>query len=87
MIDCSKCNAPCCRNVVEDLSRGDGVCRYLDEETNRCSIYARRPLICNTDKMFEAFYSQFMSRDEFDQMNRRACRGLLLQRQNERMEK
>ena len=83
MIDCSKCNAPCCRNVVDDLSRGDGVCRFLDEETNRCSIYDRRPLICNTDKMFEAFYSQFMSRDEFDEMNRRACRGLLLHGQRE----
>lgn len=75
-IDCSKCKGLCCRHVVTDLDRGDGTCKHFDETTFRCKIYEKRPLICNTDAMFERFYSKFMSRDQFDDMNKKAC-GLL----------
>lgn len=30
----------------------DGVCIHLTED-NRCSIYTQRPILCNTEKMFE----------------------------------
>lgn len=30
----------------------DGVCIHLTED-NRCSIYAQRPILCNTEKMFD----------------------------------
>lgn len=33
---------------IED---NDGICVYLKED-NRCSIYDHRPIICNTDEMF-----------------------------------
>lgn len=72
-IDCSKCKGLCCRHVVTDLDRGDGTCKHFDETTFKCKIYENRPLICNTDAMFERFYSKFMSRDQFDNMNKKAC--------------
>ena len=72
-IDCSKCKGLCCRHVVRDLDRGDGTCKHFDETTFKCKIYEKRPMICNTDAMFERFYSKFMSRDQFDNMNKKAC--------------
>lgn len=75
-IDCSKCKGLCCRHVVTDLDRGDGTCKNFDETTFKCKIYEKRPLICNTDAMFERFYSKFMSRDQFDNMNKKACKML-----------
>ena len=54
-IDCKDCKAYCCRKigmVNKDLDRGDGVCKHLDEN-NKCEIYNNRPLICNTDRLYE----------------------------------
>lgn len=50
---CSQCGA-CCRKagslgLMED--RGDGACIYLTEE-NTCSIYDKRPELCNMEKMW-----------------------------------
>ena len=35
-----------------DIKDNDGVCTHLTED-DRCSVYAQRPVICNTEKMFE----------------------------------
>lgn len=35
-----------------DIEDNDGVCIYLTDD-NRCSIYEHRPVICNSDKMFD----------------------------------
>lgn len=47
---CSSCGL-CCRRVnfsneTNFLDRGDGVCHFLNEETNLCNIYDERPLVC-----------------------------------------
>lgn len=80
MIDCKGCKANCCRQVGKfpfmlDYDRGDGVCRFLDKD-NRCVIYNRRPPICNTDLLFERYFSKKMSREEYDKMNSDACKQL-----------
>ena len=46
---CQKCGT-CCRFaglITHPLDRGDGVCKYLDEN-NLCSIYEDRPDMCRT---------------------------------------
>lgn len=35
-----------------EIKENNGVCIYLTKD-NRCSIYERRPLLCNTDRMFD----------------------------------
>ncbi len=47
---CDKCGI-CCKNlklsdVYINLHNGDGICRYLDLETNLCTIYENRPILC-----------------------------------------
>lgn len=50
---CNQCGA-CCRGLAlgllagdgAALHDGDGVCRHLDRETNRCTVYETRPACC-----------------------------------------
>lgn len=79
MFKCDKCGL-CCKQVgkfpfMKDYNRGDGTCRYLTDE-NTCSIYERRPPICNTELLYERIYSRVMTREEFDRMNTSVCEKL-----------
>ena len=62
--------------LYKNLDRGDGVCRYFDEKTHLCTIYDKRPVICNIDKMYEIYYSSQMSRDEYYRLNQKCCQIL-----------
>ncbi len=59
---CDKCGL-CCRSLREfgslysDLDDGSGCCRYLDQETNLCSIYETRPLKCRVEEGYPASFS------------------------------
>ena len=80
MINCSNCNANCCRQVgkfayMRNYDRGDGTCKYLDKD-NRCMIYENRPPVCNTDLLYERYYSRFMTREQYDEANAVACEQL-----------
>ena len=80
MFKCDKCGA-CCRNIgkseiYKDLDRGDGCCVYLDEESNLCRIYNRRPLICRVDEVYESYYSKIMTREQYYRENYEACEKL-----------
>lgn len=78
-IDCKNCHAPCCRHigsVMPELDRGDGVCKHLDTETNRCRIYERRPFICDTDRIYARYFEGKVPRAEYDELNRKACEAL-----------
>ncbi|WP_010200149.1 hypothetical protein [Bacillus sp. m3-13] len=45
-------------------------------ENNMCTIYDTRPLICRIDEMYEqAFYEQF-SKEEYYEINIKACQQL-----------
>ena len=81
MFNCTCCGS-CCKNIslssiYADLNRGDGICKYFDEERSLCAIYEHRPLICNIDAMYEAFYSDKMSRAQYYELNYAACHALL----------
>ena len=77
--NCDKCGL-CCRRVgrfpfMKEYDRGDGVCRYLTTD-NLCAIYENRPLICNVGLLYEKFYSNVMSREEYDLLNSEACASM-----------
>lgn len=77
MFNCDKCGI-CCRsitlsNIYSHLDRGDGVCRYFNDEANLCSIYAERPDICNVDKMYKIYYYKIFPKDEFYKVNKECC--------------
>lgn len=77
-IKCEGCKAYCCRQmgkIVPEMDRGDGVCIYLNSD-NRCEIYEDRPIICNTDKIYEKFLKNRITREEFDRLNEEACKYL-----------
>lgn len=79
MIKCENCKGYCCRvigRINPELDRGDLVCKHFDEETHRCKIYEHRPLICNTDILYETFYKDMMSREEYDRINAQGCASL-----------
>ena len=59
---CEKCGL-CCKKVN---------CMYLTEE-NLCSIYEKRPLVCNVDKGYEVFFSKVMSKEQFNKLNSKIC--------------
>ena len=77
LFDCDKCGV-CCKNIrhsifyMEELDRGDGVCKHLTAD-NLCAIYATRPIFCNIDAYYDKYLSQKMSRREFHDMNHAAC--------------
>lgn len=78
MFNCDKCGA-CCRNLdksqlYKDLDRGDGVCRYLQE--NLCMIYNERPILCRVDECYNYFFKDIMSLEEYYQLNYEACKNL-----------
>lgn len=80
MFLCDKCGL-CCRNIglsplYLDFDRGDGVCMYYDDNTRLCTIYDKRPLLCNVDKMFDVYFSDKMTRKEYYELNYEACKKL-----------
>ena len=72
---CTKCGL-CCKTLqhistLSNYDTGNGVCRYL--KNNLCSIYENRPLICNVEKMYAAYFREIMTEDEFVSVNAEAC--------------
>ena len=78
MFPCDCCGC-CCRNLRKineyiELDRGDGVCRYL--QNNLCSIYENRPLICCVDEGYKLFFADKMTLEEYYSINIEACEKL-----------
>lgn len=80
MFECDKCGLCCTQlsesSVYSKLDRGDGICKFFDEELSLCSIYQQRPLLCNVDKSYEMCFKRSMSKEEYYQLNYEACRKL-----------
>lgn len=75
---CTQCGI-CCKHIdripaLETLDRGDGQCIYL--KGNLCSIYAYRPDICNVDKIYERFFKDKLTKEEYYQLNQQGCKEL-----------
>ncbi|GAA7090961.1 YkgJ family cysteine cluster protein [Helicobacter pylori] len=63
-LDCFPCTSCglCCKNITGiiefvEFDAGNGVCKFLDLETNLCKIYQSRPLICRVDEAHKKLYS------------------------------
>lgn len=83
MFKCDKCGL-CCKRVgrseiYSSLNRGDGVCKYWDCTTRLCTIYEHRPIICNVDKMYDEVFKYQMTREEFYNLNYKACNKMKLE--------
>ena len=77
MFNCERCGA-CCRNVGKTelgklLALPNGICKYLNQETNLCTIYKNRPIYCNVDKYYEKYLFDKISKQEFYDMNKKEC--------------
>ena len=80
MFPCSACGL-CCQNIslvkeLEDFDLGNGTCKYYDAINFKCTIYEKRPAICNVEKMFDLEYHKFFSRNEFYILNANVCNDL-----------
>lgn len=80
MFLCDKCGL-CCRNIggielFKDMDDGTGICRFLNKNTNLCTIYAMRPLFCNVDAVYNMLFKETMTREEFYAINKAACNVL-----------
>ena len=76
--DCCGC---CCKNISLSpiylkFDRGDGVCKYFDDETSLCSIYSNRPIEGNVDVVYKRYFIKKMSKKLYYEMNYRACEKL-----------
>lgn len=80
MFPCEQC-AACCRQVGNSelgkrLALPSGICKYLNQKTNLCTRYAKRPIFCNVDAYYDKYLTQVISREKFYQMNKEQCRHL-----------
>ncbi len=77
---CTACGK-CCRNIrlstqTTHLDRGDGICQFLDEQTNLCTTYDSRPLFCRVDEYYLLHYKDKYSWDDFIKINLEICQKL-----------
>ncbi len=75
---CNKCGT-CCRHLrlfgksYTWLLDGDtDMCRYFDPDSNLCTIYPIRPLICNIEIGYHVYFPH-ISYEDFITMNKDAC--------------
>jgi len=78
---CQKCGL-CCQNISNnelmiEYDRGDGVCKFFDENSNLCKIYSNRPIFCRVDEMYEKFFFKiYSSKKEYYKENLKVCEFL-----------
>lgn len=78
---CDKCGI-CCKLFHElilpeeyrELDNGFGQCKYLHE--NLCSIYENRPPLCNSSWVYEHFFSDTYSWNEYITLITQQCTAL-----------
>lgn len=75
---CFRCGA-CCLNIssapeISSWATKDGSCRYYDANKHECTIYDRRPTICNVWKTYKQSYEEKdTSWDDFVYTNMLNC--------------
>lgn len=85
--NCESCGAQCCKNwniarFDPSMSDENGVCIYLDKNTNLCTIYDDRPIFCRVYQYFTQ-----VSNMPFEQMTYHAKQGCkALQKMSKRRE-
>lgn len=79
VFECTKCGI-CCEhiNLIPQLAEydiGGGVCRYLTKD-RFCAIYTYRPDICNVEKMYQQYFCDKMTKEEYYRLNEEGCKKL-----------
>ncbi len=67
--------------MVPELDDGSGSCIFLKD--GRCEIYDHRPLICDTDRMYEKYFKDRYTKEEWVELNRKSCQDLKAQFEKE----
>lgn len=80
MFKCEQCGS-CCRNIgnafwAKNMALSNGICKYLNQATNLCTIYKNRPIFCNVDAFYDKFLKNKIFKDEFYAANKTECRKL-----------
>ena len=80
MFKCDKCGL-CCKHIgnsqiYNELDRGDGVCEFFDDTMKLCTIYQKRPLLCNVDKAYDLYFKEVMTKEEYYRLNYETCNKL-----------
>lgn len=80
MFLCDRCGS-CCRMIGKStfgigMALPDGSCKYLDKNTNLCSIYDKRPIYCNVDEYYDLFLTNIMPREKYYEVNKEVCKTL-----------
>lgn len=80
MFPCERCGC-CCRMIgnvlwAKHMALPSGICRYLDQQTNLCTIYDNRPVFCNVDRYYNLFLKNTMDKDVFYALNKKECLAL-----------
>ncbi|MGG4198715.1 YkgJ family cysteine cluster protein [Peribacillus frigoritolerans] len=74
---CTQCGA-CCSSIngidFLEVYNDNGRCTQL--QNNRCTIYEKRPLLCNIDEAYDRAFSGLMNKNEFYYQNALACNQL-----------
>ena len=59
-----------------ELDRGDGTCKFFNENSHVCTIYQDRPVLCRVDESYERYFADFMTSEAYEQLNYEACTEL-----------
>ncbi len=78
---CQDCGE-CCKNwnparFDPNIVDKNGICIYLDQKTNLCTIYETRPDFCRDDVWYELQYKDIISLEEYLRDLTMGCRALI----------
>lgn len=60
---------------MKQYADDSGACKFLGED-NLCTIYERRPTICNVAKVYEEFFKDTVPEEVFYEKTAEACEKL-----------
>lgn len=53
-----------------------GYCEKYDHDTRTCKVYDRRPDVCNTATMYNLYWSDTMTEEEWIRKSKETCHAL-----------
>lgn len=79
MFECDRCGI-CCKHIdlipqLKEFDIGNGRCIHLTED-NLCEIYLNRPDVCNVERMYELYFKDVISEEEYIRQNMMGCNEL-----------
>ena len=74
---CENCGE-CCKNwnparYDKNIVDKNGVCKYLDVNTNLCTIYDTRPDFCRVDVQYEKYLKDKINWEEYIRLIKLGC--------------